>query len=205
MTPERSAFRPAFRVLLSVLSVFAAVLSAAPPAEAKRVTYAEHWELGATPEALAAAITRFEACQKGCKFFQPKVSKVVVLPYAKKDDDFYVWMFVEDTRDARWFSHVTVTRTPGHVRVTIQMVTSPLADKLAKESGRENDPAFDECTTWYDMEDLGGASGPPRTRLTFTSLVSLSGLAAAFGSGIAHDRQKAAAAAVHKNLATVKP
>jgi hypothetical protein len=146
-----------------------------------------------------------DTCERGCNHYVPRLVKTVVLPYARRPDDFYVWMFIEDIQDAKWFSHVLIRKTTSRIRVTIEMVDPSRAAMLEKTTGKEDDPAFDECYTIYDIDTIETGAGPPRTRVTFTSLISLSGLAAFFGSGIARNRLEEAAHAVHKDLATVKP
>jgi len=189
-----------------VVLVFAALALVPRCAHAKRVWVTERWDLAAPPQAILDSMMQFEdTCERGCKHQIPRLVKTVVLPYERRPDDFYVWMFIEDIQDAKWFSHVTVRRSGSRTKVVIQMVSPSLAARLEKTTGLEDDPAFDECFTVYDLETVVAGAGPPRTRLTFTSLISLSGLAAFFGSGIAHGRLEEAAHAVHRDLAGVKP
>ena len=128
----------------------------------------------------------------------------MILSYQRHPDDFYVWMFIEDIQNAEWFSHVTVRRSDRHVKVTIQMVDPGMGEALHKLTKGANDPAFDECATTYDIDTVDAPNGGQRTRLTFTSLIQLSGLAAFFGSGIARGRLEEAADAMHHNLTAIK-
>jgi len=171
-------------------------------AAAKQVRVSHVWNLKASPETVLDAVLAFEnTCRHGCAHYVPHLVKTTVLSYQRRPDDFYVWMFVEEIQNSKWFSHVTVRRSGQHVRVVIQMVEPPLAAALQKSTGEVDDPAFDECTTVYDLDPSNGTSG---TRMTFTSVVSLSGLAAFFGSGIARGRLEEATEAVRRDLARIR-
>jgi len=176
----------------------------AKTAEAKEVRVTNTWSLAASPEAVIAATLDFQnMCKKGCPQYIPHLVKTIVLSYERHPDDFYVWMFVEDIQNAEWFSHVTIQRSDKHTRVTIQMVDPALGESLHKLTKGANDPAFDVCKTIYDIDTVEGHGGARTTRMTFTSLIQLSGLAAFFGSGIARGRLEEAADAIHHFLSSL--
>jgi hypothetical protein len=195
----------ALRTHALALLIASSLALTATNAAAKQVRVSHIWNLAAPPEAVLDTVLAFEStCRRGCAHYVPHLVKTVVLSYQRHPDDFYVWMSVEDIQNAEWFSHVTVRRFDKHVRVVIQMVDPTLATTLQKSTGQAEDPAFDECTTVYDVYALDVPGGGPRSRTAFTSVISLSGFAAFFGSGIARGRLEEAAEAVRRDLASLK-
>ena len=153
---------------------------------------------------MAAVLAFDQRCARGCRHFAPRLVRTVVLPYRRKPDDFYVWMFIEDARNSKWFSHVTIQRVARRMSVSIQMVTSEMASFLERTSGQSYDPAFNECATTYEIEPASDANGRAKTLVTFSTAIGLSGAAAIFGGTVAENRLKEAAVAVRRDLSSVK-
>jgi hypothetical protein len=204
--PPSRASRPKLvggvRALMPLVAL--ALALAAKPAQAKEVRVTNTWNLAASPDAVLDAMLDYpKMCKKGCPRYIPHLVKTIVLSYERHPDDFYIWMFIEDIQNAEWFSHVTVQRSDKRMRVTVQMVDPALGDSLHKLTKGANDPAFDICKTVYDIDTVEGPGGARSTRMTFTSQIQLSGLAAFFGSGIARGRLEEAADAVHRFLSVL--
>ncbi|HEX3596849.1 MAG TPA: hypothetical protein VHU80_17190 [Polyangiaceae bacterium] len=186
------------KVLVAVLFTAGAAL-AASPAHARDVVVRRTWELRKPVAEVMATLAAYDQyCARGCRYHVPSVVTAQILAYARHPDDFYVWTSVKDIEDSSWFSHYAVQRTEHGARVEIRMVSPATGETLAKATKREHAPSVDGSANVYELTDVG--AGTPKTRVTLTSTVSLSGVAALFGSGIVRDRLEEAAQAMRKNL-----
>jgi hypothetical protein len=187
------------KTLFAALLLGFAMLGAAP-ASAKDVVVRRSWDVEKPVADVVAVLVAYDQyCAHGCRYQVPSVVTAQILAYARHADDFFVWTSVKDIKDSTWFSRVTVQRTDHGARVVIRMVNPATAVTLAKASQREHAPSVDGSSNVYELTDLGEKT--PKTRVTLTATVSLSGVSALFGSGIVRDRLEEAAQAMRKNVA----
>jgi len=184
-------------------SFFAPLVAAgalvASPALAKEVVVRHSFDVDKPLTTVVDAIAAYDQyCASGCKFYVPSVVTAQILQYARRADDFYVWTSVKDIKDSSWFSHVTVEHGARSTRVVVRMVGDTKAEALHMATKLEHAPSVDGTVSVYDLSEVPGTPG--KTRVTFTGTVSISGVAAFFGSGIVHDRLEQAATAMRKAL-----
>jgi len=193
------------KTFISAALVALTVLSGAR-AEAKEVIVKKAWDIGRPAADLVRILAAADQyCVRGCRYPVPSVVTAQILAYQRHPDDFYTWTSVKDVRDSTWFSHVTIRRSDGRIRVDARMVTPELGATLAGLTHKEHAPSVDATSNVYELEELRDGDRFRTTRVTLTSTVSLSGVSAAFGGGIVHDRLEEAAKAMHQNLLRPPP
>ena len=174
--------------------------------EAKEVVVKKTWDIGRPAADLVRTLAAADQyCVRGCRYQVPSVVTAQILAYERHPDDFYTWTSVKDVRDSTWFSHVTVRHVDGRIRVQIRMVPPEMGATLEKTTHKEHAPSVDATSNVYELEELRDGDRFRTTRVTLTSLVVLSGVSAAFGGGIVHDRLEEAAKAMHQNLLRPPP
>jgi len=187
-------------------AVAALVILSAAHARAKEVVVKKTWDIGRPAADLVRTLAAYDQyCAHGCRYQVPSVVTAQILSYERHPDDFYTWTSVKDVKDSTWFSHVTVRRGDGRARVEIRMVTPELGATLEKTTRREHAPSVEVTSNVYELDELRDGDRFRTTRVTLTSTVVLSGVSAAFGSGIVHDRLEEAAKAMHQNLLRPPP
>ena len=186
--------------LFAALAATAVALGAAP-ARAKDVVVRRAWDVERPLAEVVDAIAAYDAyCVRGCRYHVPSVVAAQILSYERRPDDFYVWTSVKDVKDSTWFSHVLVRREVHATHVDIRMVSPEKGAALEKATKHPHAPAVDASASDYQLQETAEAGKPPRTHVTLTMMVSLSGVSALFGSGIARDRMEEAAEEMRKNL-----
>lgn len=189
---------------LLATAVTAAAALGASTASAKDVVVRRSFEVAKPSAAVVDAIAAYDQyCARGCRYYVPSVVGARILSYGRHPDDFYVWTSVKDIKDSSWFSHVTIEHRARGARVVVRMVGDTTAGTLHKATKLPHAPSVDGTVNVYDVEDLPGTS-TPRSHVTLTETVSISGVSAFFGSGIVHDRLEQAAQAASQALTHLK-
>jgi hypothetical protein len=173
-------------------------------AQAKDFRFSRQWTIPARAEALVQVIVAYdETCDKGCRYRAPHVAQALVLGHEREPDSFYVWTFVVDFQDSSWFSHVTIERGAGRIRVEDRLVSRGVADALRRASGKRHAPDFSDYCATYDLEELFDGGRFVATRVSFEEALSIPGLAGLLGSGIVKGRLKEAARSLEQDLRAV--
>lgn len=191
-----------FAALVVSLSVF----GFAAVASAKDFRVKKEWTFPVHAEGLVAASVDFaDSCQKGCRHPAPHLAKGEIIAKDRTPNSFYVWMFIEDVKNSKWFSQVTIRRSAHGAHVELVMVPDKLGAELAKASGLPSEPAFDDCRTSYDFEEVSDGGTFSKTLVTYSTSVALSGLNAFFGGGVAQSRLEETSRAIYQDLLSVRP
>jgi hypothetical protein len=173
----------------------------AAEAQAKDFRISRQWTIPARAESLLQVIVAYdETCNEGCRYHAPHVAQALVLEQERQPESFYVWTFVVDIQDSSWFSHVTIQREAGHVRVEERVVSLDVAKILTQATGKRHAPDFSDHSSTYDLEELFDSGRFVATRVSFAEALSIPGLAGFFGSGIVKGRLEEAARAVEQDL-----
>jgi hypothetical protein len=172
-----------FFIYISLFSI--SLLFCASIVEAKDVVYKKSWKVNKNAQEIVAILTDYNNyCDKGCKYRSPSVKKSVVLPYQKTDSSFYMWTFVEDTKDSKWFSHVTITQSGNRTIVLSTMLLDKQAEELAKISKRPNAPVFDDCVSRYEITEIFRDGQFVSSEISFIAKVTISGLISLFSGQV---------------------
>lgn len=192
---------------LAALAVSLTVFGFAAVASAKDFRVKKEWAFPVHSDGLVAASVDFaNSCQKGCRHPAPHLAKAEIIAKDRTPNSFYVWMFIEDVKNSKWFSQVTIRRTAHGAHVDLVMVSEKLGAELAKASGLPSEPAFDDCRTSYDFEEVSTTGGTfSQTKVTYSTSVALSGLNAFFGGGVAQSRLEETSRAIYQDLLSVRP
>ena len=196
----------AFGARFAALVVSLCVFGFAAVASAKDFRVKKEWTFPVHSEGLVAASVDFDnSCQKGCRHPAPHLAKAEVIAKDRTPNSFYVWMFIEDVKNSKWFSLVTIRRTAHGAHVELVMVPDKVGAELAKASGLPSEPAFDDCRTSYDFEEVYDGDTFSKTKVTYWTSIALSGLSAFFGGGVAQSRLEETARSIYQDLLSVRP
>lgn len=188
------------RAIFSLAAPCAAVLALlvlSSSARAKEVSFRQSWKVGARASEIVEVLTDYgHYCDRGCRYRYPSVAETLVLSHGKTPSSFYVWTFVEDTKNSEWFSHVTVI-TKGRVTV-VQLVqlNGRRAEQLARLSGKPNDSLFDSNRINYRIEEIFRGDRFLHSELTFIARVTVSGLISLFSGAIRSGLRETAEAVI---------
>jgi hypothetical protein len=123
-------------------------------------------------------------CDSGCRYRYPSVKKTLIVPRWRHPQSFYVWTFVEDTKNSEWFSHVTVKRHKDRTVVLFDMIKDKRIKKLERATGKPHDPVFETCTMRYEVREQFKDGRFHNSVLTFTGHVEVTGLIAIFSGAV---------------------
>ncbi len=138
-----------------------------------------------SPEEVLRILTAYEQhCDRGCRYWGPRVAKWVTVPYKRTRDDHYTWTYMSARRDAEYFAHVRVTRRDdGSIQLKTRMLDDrdeDLVELLEDQTGRDHDPGFDDGEVIIEIRPLGDGN----TRVTESITLTASGLLSLYAGTI---------------------
>jgi hypothetical protein len=185
-----------FFIYISLFSI--SLLFCASAVKAEDVVYHKSWKVNKTAQEIVAVLTDYNHyCNKGCTYRYPSVKQAVVLPYQKTESSFYVWTFVEDTKDSKWFSHVTINKMGNNTVVQFKMLLDKEAEALEKMSKRPNAPVFDDCFSRYAITEIYRDGQFLLSEITFSAKITVSGLIALFSGEVESGLKESAEATIN--------
>ena len=158
----------------AIISTFALTASASSD-----VTASTEGLVDKSVEHILGVLGTSDICDSGCKYQQPNLVKEVHLkPHATKSS-FYKWSYIDNTKDTKFFTQVTITRKDGGAHVKLRTLTEQTdaarIDELEKASQLEHAPIFDQAITDYELTPEGD-----KTRVKVTAVTKVSGFVAMF-------------------------
>jgi len=151
---------------------------------AELIRYEESTIISKSDEQLLAALLDYgNWCEKGCKYKSPGVVVDEKVAPRKTQDHFYTWTWIRDIKDTKYFSEVTVKRSASATTIesrALSRADQALVDELKKATGRALDVLFDTSVNLVTVHPLPAADASPRTQVTFTTTVTVSGFLAMF-------------------------
>lgn len=128
---------------MKALLFIASILFFTQNASAARKTVTLNYQSFQSIEEIIESTTDFEnTCMRGCRYFSPSVAQIKILDYKRGENEFYIWISVDDLKDYQSFSKVVISRSKNKVSLTQSQVSYSVARELNKESSLPHNPLF---------------------------------------------------------------
>jgi hypothetical protein len=168
------------------VTMLAAVLfGLADHAQARDFSYQKSWIVAQRAQSIEEMLIDYDNyCDQGCKYRYPSVRQALTVSFWRRPRSFYVWTFVENIQNSKWFSHVTISKAGDQTIVRFTMITDDRIRTLERFTGKPHRPLFDACQTEYQIRELSSDNRFPKSVLIFRAEVTVTGLIAWFGGAI---------------------
>src|SRR5690606_11011126 len=134
-----------------------------------------------------------DVCDSGCRYYGTHVKKELRLANRATPTHYFKWQFIENARDTKFFTRVTIKKGKSSTEVTLQTLTrakdGPLIDELVKNTQLAHNPVFDEATTRYELTPHGQG-----TKVSVSMVTRVSGFVGMFTARVKkgmHDAMQA--------------
>lgn len=156
-----------------LLGLCVLLLAGASWAATKMSYRASHVTRRTPDEVLRVLTAHSQHCDRGCKYYGPRVVQWLTLPYRRTPNDYFTWTYMSGRRDAEYFNHVRISR---HSDGTIVMRQRLLDDRdedtidlLEEQTGLDHDPGFDAGEVTIEIRPQGDGTTRVSERVSLTT------------------------------------
>ena len=115
-------------------------------------SYSLKFEVNKPIESLLSIYTDYEStCMNGCPYHSPSVKEIKVLNSYRTPRDFYIWISIDDLKDAQSFYKINITGDNERTVVTQTQLDKKDSNRFSRASGLNNNPLFrtNDITTTF--------------------------------------------------------